>query len=72
MNTIEPLTESDLYDTDNLTANIMDEIKVILKKHESHFPTWNNEDFAYNLEDSIYADVYDKILAHKLATAKTK
>lgn len=72
MDTIAPLTDSDLFDIDDLTANIMDEIRVVLKKHESHFPTWNDDDFAYNLDDSIYADVYDKILAHKLDTAKTK
>jgi hypothetical protein len=72
MDTIAPLTDSDLFDIDDLTANIMDEIRVVLKKYESNFPNWNDEDFTYNLDDSIYADVYDKILAHKLDTAKTK
>ena len=69
IDTIAPLTDSDLFDIDDLTADIMDEIRVVLKKYESNFPNWNDEDFAYNLDDSIYADVYDKILAHKLDTA---
>ena len=69
IDTIAPLTDSDLFDIDALTADIMDEIRVVLKKYESNFPNWNDEDFAYNLDDSIYADVYDKILAHKLDTA---
>jgi len=72
IDTIAPLTDSDLFDIDDLTANIMDEIRVVLKKYKSNFPNWNDEDFAYNLDDSIYADIYDKILAHKLDTAKTK
>jgi len=72
MDTIAPLTDSDLFDIDDLTANIMDEIRIVLKKYESNFPTWNDEGFAYNLDDSIYSDIYDKILAHKLDTARTK
>ena len=72
IDTIAPLTESDLYDIDDLTANIMDEIRDVLKKYESNFPDWNDEYSTYNLDDSIYADIYDKIKAHKLDTAKTK
>ena len=72
MDTIAPLTQSDLYDIDDLTTNIMDEIRIVLKKYESNFPNWTDGSFAYNLDDSIYADVYDKILAHKIDTAKTK
>ena len=72
IDTIAPLTESDLYDIDDLTANIMDKIRDVLKKYESHFPDWDNEDYSYNLDDNIYADIYDRILSHKLDTAKAK
>ena len=72
IDTFAPLTQSDLYDIDDLTANIMDEIRVVLKKHESHFPNWNDEGYSYNLDDAIYTDIYDKILCHKLDKAKAK
>ena len=72
MHTIAPLTESDLHDVDDLTNNIMDEIRDVLKKHESHFPDWNDEDYSYNLDDCIYSDIHQRILSHKHDMAKQK
>ena len=68
----EPLTESDLYDIDNLLADIMDEIRDVLKKYESHFPRWDDEDRGYNLDDEIYAHLYDEMYNHKVETTETK
>tara|TARA_B100000989_G_scaffold132376_3_gene98269 strand:+ start:854 stop:1096 length:243 start_codon:yes stop_codon:yes gene_type:complete len=69
---IAPLTQSDQFDIDDLTANIMDEIRNILKKYESHFPDWNDEDCTYTLDDEIYYQIYHEILNHKLETTKNK
>lgn len=49
---------------DDLTNEIMDEIRVVLRKHEVHFPDWDQElvDWTdYNLDDQIYALIHDAI-----------
>jgi len=61
------MTESDLCNVDNLTNDIMYEIRDVLKKNESHVPDWDNEDNTYNLYNCIYGDIHDRILNHKLA-----
>jgi hypothetical protein len=45
---------------DDLTNEIMDEIRVVLRKHEVHFPDWGTLD-DYNLDDRIYGSVHDEI-----------
>lgn len=69
LNAIRPLTQSDVFDTDDLTAEIMDEIRDVLKKYASHFPEWNSEDIPDNLDDDIYASIYDNILHQKQVLA---
>ena len=63
------ITESDFCDVDNITSDIMDKIAGVLKHNESHFPNWDDD---YNLYDCIRYDIHDRILRHKLDTAKTK
>lgn len=46
---------------DDLTNEIMDEIRVVLRKHEVHFPDWDTHDEPYNLDDHIYGSVHDEI-----------
>lgn len=65
LHTIAPLTQSDLYDIDDLTANIMDELRAILIKYEKHYPDWTNDDIEYNLDDKIYWEIHSEILHNK-------
>ena len=49
---------------DDLTNEIMDEIRVVLRKYEVHFPDWDQElvDWTdYNLDDQIYSSIHDAI-----------
>ena len=49
---------------DDLTNEIMDEIRVVLRRYAVHFPDWDQElvDWTdYNLDDQIYALIHDAI-----------
>ena len=49
---------------DDLTNEIMGEIRVVLRKYEVHFPDWDQELVQwtdYNLDDQIYSVIYDAI-----------
>ena len=46
---------------DDLTNEIMDEIRVVLSKYEVHFPEWNDDDVPTNLDDNIYGCIYSEI-----------
>ena len=49
---------------DDLTNEIMDEIRVVLRKYAVHFPDWDQElvDWTdYNLDDQIYSLIHDAI-----------
>ena len=47
---------------DDLTNEIMDEIRVVLRKYEEHFPDWEQEfNPDLNLDDQIYSLIHDEI-----------
>jgi cytochrome oxidase Cu insertion factor (SCO1/SenC/PrrC family) len=46
---------------DDLTNEIMDEIRVVLSKYEVHFPEWNDDDVPTNLDDNIYGCIHSEI-----------
>ncbi len=46
---------------DDLTNEIMDEIRVVLSKYEMHFPEWNDDDVPSNLDDTIYACINSEV-----------
>jgi hypothetical protein len=47
---------------DDLTNEIMDEIRVVLRKYEVHFPDWEQEfNPDLNLDDQIYSLIHDAI-----------
>lgn len=46
---------------DDLTNEIMDEIRDVLSKYEKHFPQWNDDDIPSNLDDSIYGCIHGEI-----------
>ena len=53
-----------LAEIDDLTNEIMDEIRVVLRRYEVHFPDWDQElvDWTdYNLDDQIYSLIHDAI-----------
>ena len=62
MSQLKP-TPSNLYDADDLTMVIMDEIRITLTKYGRHFQDWNNDDLGYNLDDKIYAEIYNEIIS---------
>jgi hypothetical protein len=47
---------------DDLTNEIMDQIRVVLRKYEEHFPDWEQEfNPDLNLDDQIYSLIHDEI-----------
>tara|TARA_X000000950_G_scaffold219677_2_gene264539 strand:- start:1884 stop:2093 length:210 start_codon:yes stop_codon:yes gene_type:complete len=50
-----------LEEIDDLTNEVMDEIRIVLSKYEVHFPEWNDEDIAINLDDEIYRCIHSEI-----------
>ena len=47
---------------DDLTNEIMDEIRVVLRKYAVHFPDWDQEfNPDLNLDDQIYSLIHDEI-----------
>ena len=47
---------------DDLTNEIMDQIRVVLRKYEEHFPDWEQEfNPDLNLDDQIYSLIHDAI-----------
>ena len=49
----ETLTEPQFLRTKEITDAIMDDIRVVLKKHKKDIPMWDNENINYNLESHI-------------------
>ena len=50
----ETLTEPQFLRTKEITDAIMDDIRVVLKKHKKDVPMWDNENINYNLESHIH------------------
>ncbi len=50
-----------LAEIDDTANEIMDEIRVVLRKHEVHFPNWEEHHESYNLDDKIYGSIHDEI-----------
>ena len=47
---------------DDLTNEIMDEIRVVLRRYAVHFPDWEQEyNPDLNLDDQIYSLIHDAI-----------
>ena len=55
------LTETELINVDDWTNLVMDKLRDVLVKYESHYPDWNEDALGYNLDDKIYAEIYNEI-----------
>lgn len=45
---------------DNITNLVMDEIRDVLAKYETHLPEWNS-DRIHNLDDTIYGAIHAEV-----------
>ena len=62
----ETLTEPQFLRTKEITDAIMDDIRVVLKKHKKDVQMWDNENKNYNLEshirDHVRTDVVREVI----------
>ena len=55
------LTETELINVDDWTNIIMDKLRDVLVKYESHYPDWTNDEIEWNLDDIIYHNLHKEI-----------
>lgn len=57
--TVEPKTHQ--QNVDDIVNEVMDDISDVLEKYRVKIPDWDSDYVMYNLEDKIYALIFQKV-----------